>query len=253
MNSSESTPTSLKLATWNLALPVSARRREAMRAHTDCEQADIWVLTETHDSFTPGHPFSHSSAPGHDGLHAPEHRWVTLWSRYPLEPLPTSDDERAAAARITPASGAPFLVYGTVLPWLGSAWRTHPSAGGVAFREALSVQAADWMQLRRDYPTDELFVLGDLNQDLVTPRYYGSRANRNALEEALARAGLTTLTAGDQDPVRRDSSPRACVDHICARRDSSWRASPAVRWPDLPAPQRWLSDHFGISVMLRAR
>jgi hypothetical protein len=49
MDRRESAPASLKLATWNLALPVSARRREAMRAHTDRERADIWVFTETHD------------------------------------------------------------------------------------------------------------------------------------------------------------------------------------------------------------
>lgn len=244
---------SLKLATWNLALPVSPERRKAMRSHTDREQADIWVLTETHDSFTPGHTFSHPSAPGRDGLHESKHHWVTIWSRHPIEPLPTSDLQRTAAARITPDSGsAPFIVYGTVLPWLGSPWRAHPAAKGVAFREALSVQATDWMRLRRDYPADELFVLGDLNQDLVSPRYYGSRANRTVLEEALERAGLTVLTAGDRDPIRRDSAPCACIDHICARRDSSWRANPAVRWPDLPAPQRWLSDHFGVSVVLVA-
>jgi endonuclease/exonuclease/phosphatase family metal-dependent hydrolase len=109
------------------------------------------------------------------------------------------------------------------------------------------------MRLRRDNPDDEFFVLGDFNQDLVRvgPRYYGSRANRDALETALVDAGLVALTAADGDPIRRDSAPCACIDHICARRDSNWRAEPAVRWPDLPAPERWLSDHFGLSVLLR--
>ncbi len=84
----------MKLATWNLEKPVSQRRREAIRAHTDRERADIWVLTETHDGFTPGHAFSHSSAPGCDGDGEPEHRWVTIWSRHLIEPLTTSDLER---------------------------------------------------------------------------------------------------------------------------------------------------------------
>lgn len=141
----------MKLATWNLEKPVSQRRREAIRAHTDREQADIWVLTETHDGFTPGHAFSHSSAPGRDGDAEPEHSWVTIWSRHPIEALATSDIARTAAARITPDSGDPFLVYGTVLPWIGSTWHNHPSAGGVAFRAALAVQLDDWMRLRRDY------------------------------------------------------------------------------------------------------
>jgi endonuclease/exonuclease/phosphatase family protein len=241
----------MKLATWNVALPVSSRRRAAIRSYTDREHADVWVLTETHDGFTPGCAFSHSSAAGRDGLHKVGHRWVTIWSQHPLEPLETSDEQRTAAVRLRPERDQPFVVYGTVLPWLGSKWRGHPSAAGAAYRAALSVQARDWISMRRDYPQDEFFVIGDLNQDMVRPASYGSRANRSALEAALADAGLTVLTAGDGDPVRRDSAPRACIDHICARVDSSWRAEPAVRWPDARAPERWLSDHFGVSVSLR--
>lgn len=240
----------LKLATWNLALPVALRRRDAMRSHTDREKADVWVLTETHDGFTPGHAFSLSSAAGRDGLHKNEHRWATIWSRYPLDPLDTSDVKRTVAARIKPESEKPFIIYGTVLPWIGSPWLEHQSAGGVAFRESLAVQSEDWLRLRRDYPEDEFFVLGDLNQDMVSapPRYYGSRRNRAVLEKALEDAGLHALTASDRDPVRRDSPPCASIDHICARQDSKWQAEPASRWPDVEVPERWLTDHFGVSI-----
>jgi len=238
----------MKLATWNLALPVAERRRQEMRRYTDEQDADVWVLTETHEGFSPGHRFSHSSAAGRDGLHKKEHHWVTIWSRHPLEPLDTADDKRTAAARVRPESGDAFVVYGSVLPWIGSPWKGHPSAGGVAFREALGVQKEDWMRIRCDYPTDERFVLGDFNQDLVSPRYYGSKSNREALEKAFRDAGLVPLTAGVGDPVRRDSHGCACIDHICARRDSKWRPEPAVRWPDVPAPEKWLSDHFGLSI-----
>jgi hypothetical protein len=243
----------LKLATWNLALPVAPRRRDAMRSHTDREQADVWVLTETHDGFSPGHAYSHSSAAGRDGLHKSEHRWVTIWSKYPLEPLDTSDEKRTAAARIKPESAAPFIIYGTVLPWMGSQWRECPSVGGVAFRESLAGQSADWLRLRRDFSDDEFFVLGDLNQDMVQspPHYYGSRRNRATLEKALEDTGLHALTAVDGDPVRRDSPPCACIDHICARRDSKWQAEPAIRWPDVDVPERWMTDHFGVSISFR--
>jgi hypothetical protein len=240
----------MKLATWNLELPLSAPRRKIIRSHTDREQADVWVLTETDDLFTPGHAFSHSSAAGCDGQSEKEDRWVTLWSRYPLQPIKTADDKRTAAARVTPECGDSFVVYGTVLPWVGSEWAGYPSAGGVAFREALSVQATDWMKIQHDYPADEFFLLGDLNQDLVSgpPHYYGSDANHSELEKALTNAGLAALTGGAADPVRRDSAPCACVDHICARRDSKWRAEPAVRWPDAAEPEKGLSDHFGLSI-----
>jgi endonuclease/exonuclease/phosphatase family metal-dependent hydrolase len=225
-----------------------------MRTHTDNVKADVWVLTETHDGFRPGPDYmQHSSAAGRDGQHGDKHRWVTIWSKdQPME-LKTSDDKRTAAVRIMPKSGAPFVVYGTVLPWIGSGWRSHPSAKGVAFREALALQAADWKKIRRDFPKDELFVLGDFNQDLVSPRYYGSRENRAALERALGGAELVALTAGTGDPVRRNSAPCACIDHICARRDSKWRAQPAERWPDVPVPEKWLTDHFGVSLVLTQR
>ena len=134
----------MKLATWNLMLPVAARRREAIRRHTDREQADVWVLTESHDGFSPGLPHFHSSAPGRDRRHGAEHRWVSIWARYPLTPLATSDVERTATVRVLPESDVPFTVFGTVLPWFNDVWRGHRAAGGVAFREAPAVQAAEW-------------------------------------------------------------------------------------------------------------
>ncbi|MDO8950934.1 MAG: hypothetical protein Q8S43_10680 [Actinomycetota bacterium] len=242
----------LKLATWNVMLPVSERRRTGLRAYTDRINADVWVLTETHDGFSPGHPYSHSSDDCRDGQQGPGHRWVTIWSRLPLQPLKTSDSARTAAVRIFPPSDEPFVVFGTVLPWSGSTWRGFESRDGVAFAASLAVQRADWLRLRSEFPTDEFFVLGDINQDLVSskPRYYGSVKNRAAFESALDSAGLTALTAGAGDPVRRDSAPCACIDHICMLRDSAWRADAAVRWPDAAIPERSLTDHFGIAVSL---
>ncbi len=242
----------MKLATWNVMLPVSERRRAALRSHIHQIAPDVLVLTESHDGFEPGLSFSHSSAEGRDGLHKPEHRWVSIWSRYKLESIATSDEQRTAAVWVMADDTKPFIVFGTVLPWLGSTWRGHASAGGVAFSEALDVQFADWLVLRRDHPDAELFVLGDFNQDLVTPHYYGSRKNRGHLEARLASAGLVALTADGSDPVRRDSAPYACIDHIVARVDSVWSVRETIRWPEVSTPQRWMSDHFGVSVSLSA-
>lgn len=231
-------------------LPVGQQRREALRAHIDKIDPDVIVLTETHDDFDAGLPFSHSSAPGRDGSDGAEHRWVSICSRHALEPLATSDEQRTAAALVMPDDGELFIVYGTVLPWLGSAWRENASAGGVAFRTALDVQVADWLALRKAHPNTELFVMGDFNQDLVSPPYYGSRANRVCLEDALSSAGLVALTASDNDPIRRDSAPCACIDHITARVDSTWLPQETRRWPDSAEPERWMTDHFGVAVSL---
>lgn len=241
----------MKIATWNVALPVSEGRRKQLRVFTDRIGADVWVLTETHDSFTPGHQFSCSSAEGRDGRHRPGHRWVSIWSTCELEPLPTSDAKRTVAARLHPKGSKPFIVYGCVLPWLGSAWEGYPAKGGVAFSESLKIQSADWKLLLSKYPDHEFFVLGDFNQDLVRPRYYGSLTNRARLEEALKEVGLVALTAGDGDPIRRCSPPCACIDHICARRDSAWQANRPERWPDIPKPNKKLTDHFGVAVSFK--
>lgn len=245
----------MKLATWNVAVPIAKSRRDALQTHIDTAKPDILVLTETHDGFKPGFAHSCSSEDGRDGSRDPGHRWVTIWSNDRLEPLDTSDKKRTASARVFPQVGNPFVVYGTVLPWIGSEWHGHASAGGFAFGESLKVQAADWKQLCGDYPDDEFFLLGDLNQDLVSnkPRYYGSKANRTALEAAFLDVGLTPLTAGGDDPIRRDSAPCACIDHICTRVNSHWRAESTARWPNEPKPHKPLSDHFGVSVSLVPR
>ena len=241
----------MKLANWNLERASTSARRDALRQVTDSVAADVWVFTETRQDFTAGLPYSCGSTAGRDGipgLDTPMDRWVMIGSTHRLEPLVTSDAIRTAAARVYPDVGAPFLIFGTILPWGGDRWRGHPSAGGVAFREALMVQQADWLRLRGTYPEDEFFVMGDFNQDLVHPRYYGSQRNRSALTEALSACGLVALTAGEGDPIRRNSAPMACIDHICALRDSHWCAGPAVRWPDSAKPDGRLPDHFGVAV-----
>jgi Endonuclease/Exonuclease/phosphatase family len=242
----------MKLATWNLNLTssLSVRRHSDIKHYTDTVNADVWVFTEVHDGFTKEWPTSFSSMPGLDGTHAPEHRWVTIASRWRLEELRVTDGKRTAAARVYPIGASPFVVFGTVLPWRGSTWREYPGAKGVAFSKALDVQHTDWMRMRSQYPNDEFFVLGDMNQDLVQPSYYGSQANRAALEAALDKAGLVALTAGNDDAIRRKSPPHACIDHICSRADSRLKLASVHRWPDTPNPDRRISDHFGVSVTL---
>lgn len=243
----------MKLANWNLERAATPARRRAQREEVDRIAADVWAFTETHAAFSPGLHHSLFSAAGRDRiaeLDTAEDHWVAIWSRWPLKPLPVGDDVRTVAARVLPDGADPFIVFGLVLPWGRDNWRGFPSAGGESFRQALKLQQSDWLRLRREFPDDDFFLLGDFNQDLVEPRYYGSRANREALRAALDECGLVALTGGTGDPIRRDSAPWACIDHICARRDSRWFAKPAVRWPDTPKPDKRLSDHFGVAVDL---
>ena len=97
-------------------------------------------------------------------------------------------------------------------------------------------------------PGAVLVVAGDFNQDLARRHYYGSKARRLQLEAALLSVGLRPLTAGDDDPIARDSRGYACIDHICVSSEPSVRVGRATRWPEAPAPVRQLSDHFGVAV-----
>ena len=192
----------LMIGTWNVnrVLPKQVARMGAIAAWLSCIDADVWVLTETHDALSPGIGYSSVSTGQPDRAGEPGERWATIWSRLPVEPLPpTRDPARSVAALVKPGHGAPLVVYGTVLPWLGSRWRDFPAASGVAFRAALAAQLADWSDLVSRFPEADLCVLGDLNQDLSVRYHYGSRANRMALLDALATVGLSALTADPAD------------------------------------------------------
>ncbi len=244
--------TRIKLATWNVAQQVSQSKWNELRIHLNRIASDLLVLTETQEGFDPGYEnhFSSEDGVGTDagaGLH-----WASIWSNDSLERLKTSDNLYTLATRVMPQNAEPFIVYATVLPWLGSKWRDYPSTDGVAFQEALNLQKADWLEIRTVYPDDELFVLGDFNQDLASFHYYGSKKNRLALENALLESGLIALTAGENDPIARPPSVCACIDHICMLRESRWQLTSTERWPDEEKPPKSLSDHFGVAVSLTA-
>jgi endonuclease/exonuclease/phosphatase family metal-dependent hydrolase len=152
---------------------------------------------------------------------------------------------------VRPTTGRPLIVYGTVLPWLGSRWRDFPADNGVAFRAALAAQLADWITLAHQFPDGDLCVIGDLNQDLSRRYYYGSRANRTALLDALATVRLSALTADPSDPVRALAPLLASIDHICVPTRVAQRGSARLElWPPGAAPNPGLSDHFGVAADL---
>jgi hypothetical protein len=247
----------MKIATWNLARvrPTNTQRCAEIVRWLDAVDADVWVLTETHDSVSPGPGYSAVTTAQPDRPGEPGERWATIWSRLPIEPLPpTRDVARSVAALVRPTTGHPLVIYGTVLPWLGSPWRDFAADNGVAFRAALAAQLADWITLVGQFPDGDLCVIGDFNQDLSRRYYYGSRANRTALLDALRTVGLFALTADPTDPVRAVARDRASIDHICVPARVVQQGSPRLEvWPSGAAPDRRLSDHYGVAADLGSR
>lgn len=243
----------LTIATWNVQRPSPrGSRGEPIREWLRRIDADVWVLTETHDDICPGPGYEGVVTQAADRRQSAGENWTTIWSRFPIRRLPeTSDPARAVAAYVELPERRPLVVYGTVLPWSGSEWRGLPSRGGEAFRAALGVQRTDWLRLIEQFPDADLCVAGDLNQDLAGPHYYGSNGNRLALGDALAQCGLRCVTAEPDDPVRQVAPRHASIDHICLARHLCDSNSIALRvWPELPAPDRLLSDHFGVVATL---
>jgi endonuclease/exonuclease/phosphatase family metal-dependent hydrolase len=241
----------VKLATWNLERPTELRglRKQRIQRVLSEINADIWVLTESVRTLPALSGFHAEHTHGADRPAEPDECWASVWSRYPIvERFTTSDPTRSVAIRVESPLG-PLVVYATVLPWLGSPWREHPSADGVAFAAAVSSQLRDWQTLARDNSDAELIVAGDLNQDLSPKHYYGSRRNQRCLKNALEAAGLLALTAGEADPVPRHAPGRASIDHICAPiRATHWHSATRSSWPERPEPDSRLSDHFGVWI-----
>lgn len=242
----------LRIATWNVERPKlsQATRRARLLKAMQTMQADIWVLTETHTTLSPGSEFTAVTSEGVDRPSEPGEAWVAIWSRLPMQLVTQpSDSGRAIAVRITPPDAKALIVYGTVLPWLGSARQGIPAAGGAAFSAALTAQLSDWISLQRDNPDCDFILAGDLNQDLGTTHYYGSRKNRTLLQSALLTANLQCLTAAALDPVPKHALSHASIDHICTSKGLTAVGS-AVSWPMSSKPQKNLSDHFGVLVEL---
>jgi hypothetical protein len=239
----------VRIANWNvqrlrsLASPRGLRVAEWFRRI----EADLWILTETHAAIAPGDVYRCVATFGEGRRAAASEEWVAIWSRWEMSRLDVVDDPiRCVAARVMHPEGS-FIVYGTVLPWIGSTWRGHQS--GEAFQRALALQAQEWLQLRNEFPDEPLIVAGDFNQDLLDRgRYYGSSAGRNALRKALHSAGVTAVTGGAADPVR-STSTHATIDHVGV--SGEWTVGRMTRFPDTPVPDRRCSDHFGISAEVR--
>lgn len=226
-------------------------RFDVIKRYCNKQTSELWFLTETHEDLAPrqGYFGIHSGTP--DRFFRPGERWSSIWSKWPIESLSSyvSDASRCIAGKIEHADLGEIILFGTVLPW-NSDPRAKESSSYEAFTEALYVQKSDWLRIRREFPKATLIVAGDFNQGLVDKHFYGSKKKRIVLESALNDCDLSLLTAGANDPIARDSYPRANIDHICIASPLEWSVEKTSRWPDTPQPVQRLSDHFGISVEL---
>lgn len=241
----------MRISTFNLARckPGASQRTGSLRRIMSEIDADVFVLTETFLTFTPGDGYELIACTSEAPDRTPEERWTCIWSRIGGESLPTSSDpERMTAALVPFATTTGFCVVGTVLPWLAD--KRHPTlSGSDSFCNALHTQAAEWQALIAKH--GQICVAGDFNQDLLTTgHYYGSLRGRTELRSVIASLGLRCVTGGEHDPIAHVPG-RACIDHICVSDHLQTSSStPSRVYPSPGALDIRITDHYASVVEL---
>lgn len=243
----------MRIGTWNVEYVFKERLDVLRRVLALREnQADIWVLTETHDEFVPpGMEFVVHAEPRPKNYSAirPGSRWVSIWSRYPIVEqvtLPGADLKRTTCAILDIGEGRTLAVYGTVMPW-HSDQSEHPPASPLPnwseHHRVLPLQCAEWRTLREKYPDASLCVAGDYNTDMGTGARYGTKQGIASLRAGLDDCDLFCATEPGRVPV--GLLPVLPIDHISLPHE--WQTSTKVvsAWP---AFKGVISDHSGLVV-----
>lgn len=234
----------LRLATWNVEYADGTAKNAARLARILSENADIWVLTETHDDLsllpTHGSVTTIQRPTGRRGG-----RWTAIWSRWALLGIPVNDPIRTVAALVTTPAG-PLLVYGTVLPWGTDPGPdlANPAKGWSEMDRVLPLQLAEWRRLRDAHPGVPLVVAGDLNMNLGGPHYYGTKRCRDTLLTGVQGLGLVCATTTDRVPPGALRHPP--IDHVLV--PASWSTPVVSAWEGRTPEGVRLSDHSGLVV-----
>ncbi len=248
-------PHSIRIATWNLQCvrPGTGARTARISSAIAKVDTDVWVLTETHEHFSPGERYKEVaySIPASDRKDG--ERWVAIWVLRDLDAVKlkiAGEPGRSAAARISLGEGRHLIVFGTVLPWRGDT--ATKLRGAAKFQSSLAVQVQDWKKLRQQSPGDSFCAAGDFNQEFQSNGPVGTKLGRAALDDVLFDAELTCLTGGNRDPLLKRGWGKS-IDHILIDDALASSAHAAAVWPDEFPLSRKMSDHYGVCVKLRNR
>ena len=246
----------IRLATWNLerVSPRAWRRAPAQQRRMAEVAADIWVLTETFVTRSPGDGFCGVFSPSHPERHPdPDERWTAIWSRWPIkmvkDPAP---HRRGTVTALVSTPVGPLLVYGTVMAYQHEPNHDdgRPARGWEVHTAEVARQVVEWRRLRELFAGVPLVVAGDFNQARSGARWsYGTNAARQAATDGLDQAGLVCLTQVDLAPAGVVSE-RSHVEHICASAELTPESS-VLAWDRVDTEGIRLSDHPTIAIDLR--
>lgn len=242
-----STPT-LSIATWNLERSGAHHRCrmpgqvDRMREHA----SDIWILTETHDDIAPPDcPYSVRSE-ANPQWQAPGERLVSIWSRFPMSPVRTTDQACTAAASLRPPDfDRPLLVCGSVVSCeCVSELRQRGSAASVA---AVGTRISEWKSLAARHPGHDLCFVLDFNVAHDDANDISAPVAHKALLNGLMEVRLRCLNIEDLD-YGRAGVRFGGVSGICYS-DLRGLSLELTSWSGGSGSSR-LSDHNGLRMDL---
>jgi endonuclease/exonuclease/phosphatase family metal-dependent hydrolase len=241
----------LKIGTWNVEYGRGADKNTRRLALLLAQEADVWVLTETHDDLDLSPEYT--SAPAANRYPRDQRsRWTTIWTKWPIvERIETRDPARTLALSMDIA-GWKVVVYGTVLPWQHDTGPSMQAPGWTEFARVTPLQGEEWARLREVHPEAVVIVAGDLNQNLGGMHYYGTKSGRKLLRNQLSAADLVCLS--DADEMRSWTLANPPIDHVCVGvpAGSQLKSRLVTGWEGAQSGIR-LSDHSAVVAEMRIR
>jgi endonuclease/exonuclease/phosphatase family metal-dependent hydrolase len=231
----------MRIGTWNVEYGRGLERNERRRALMESYDADVWVLTESHDSLSPGPEYQPVHSAQRPQASNPTQvvdgsRWVSIWTRLPILSVETDlADPKRTAACLVELGGCRLVVFGTVLPW----YRDTECPTGMAAE--LERQGPNWSGLATAHGA-YCCVAGDFNVNIGGDHYYGSKASKAAVAEQLNKTGLTAVTGYDR-AGRSD-----LIDHIALSNDLAPATKVVCIFDPIDDKPGKLSDHRGVVV-----
>ena len=223
----------MKIITWNVGRP-SKRKQQLISELLTEQNADIYILTETHAAVKPNLDLEFVSTitlPAiHDGYsYSPGENRTTIWTKFPVKEIhKTCDPYTCVCADIETPDGV-LTVYGTIIGILGG-----NGIGRQRFKDDFKEQLSDFENL---LASKQALIAGDFNVTF-SGRPYPSVHDAQTLRSAFIKAGLINLTETIPDGI----------DHIVV--SNSFMKDKVVSittWNE----DKKLSDHIGICISYR--
>ena len=243
----------MRIATWNLDRPTlapkQAPKNEARLEKIREINADIWILTESHELIDLSDTHHGAATEPSYRKPRPGEYCAAVWSRWPImERVETSDSTEAVCVEVEHPNG-PLLVYGSIIPWDGCKGLDGNAGRWEEHYRYIEWHGRDWLQLRQDFPDHSIITGGDYNQNRDGARWYGTRKGRDLLTQALENADLRCVTEEDFVETGKLQN-RHTVDQICMDVSLAKKVESVGAWERERSDGLMLSDHSGIYVDL---